>query len=179
MNANRALERGYPHGSHWLHEPTMSAAPSAEFMLPGDTGFVTEEFPFYWLARFHALYESEVEKVLKKLHTDLPGRRVLLLLRMHGTMSVSELATHAVFKLSTMTRVVQRMRVEGLVHTHTNKEDARVTDVSITPTGTELAARIDLATRKIFVACYAGLSPTQLERFSQTLRAMFRNLSEA
>ena len=107
------------------------------------------------------------------------GSGVLLLLRMHGTMSVSELATHAVFKLSTMTRVVQRMRVEGLVHTHTNKEDARVTDVSITPTGTELAARIDLATRKIFVACYAGLSPTQLERFSQTLRAMFRNLSEA
>ena len=71
----------------------MSAATTAELPLPGDKDFDPEEFPFYWLARVHSLYENEIEKVLKKMHTDLPERRVLLLLRMHGTMSMSELAT--------------------------------------------------------------------------------------
>ena len=78
-----------------------------------------------------------------------------------------------------MTRVVQRMRSEGLVCTHTNPADARVTDVSITPAGSELVARIDQATRKIFIACYEGLTPAQLERFKHTLQVMFRNLTEA
>ena len=84
---------------------------------PEHEEFSYEEFPFYWLARVHAIYSLEMEKVLKKLGTDIPTRRVLLMLRLHGTVSVSELANHAIIKLSTLTRIVQRMREEGLVET--------------------------------------------------------------
>ena len=113
----------------------MSATKKTSRFLPEHEDFSYEEFPFYWLARVHAIYSQEMEKVLKKLGTDIPTRRVLLMLRLHGTVSVSELATHAIIKLSTLTRIVQRMREEGLVETRTNADDARITDVLVTPKG--------------------------------------------
>lgn len=146
--------------------------------LPESPDFRFEEFPFYWLARTYDLYESEVEKVLKKLGTDLPSRRVLMMLQLHGTVSVSELATHSILKLSTATRIVQRMRDEGLVDTQTNEEDARITNVLMTEKGRELLDRIQAATHKIYVRSYQSLGDPQLEKLTQTLQVIFRNLAD-
>jgi len=146
--------------------------------LPDSEEFNYEEFPFYWLARVHAIYMLEMEKVLKRLGTDVPTRRVLLTLKLHGTASVSELATHAVNKMSTITRIVQRMRDEGLVETSTNPDDARITDVSMTRKGEELAALIEQVTQKIVIKGYQGLSGAQLENFMKTLQVIFHNFSD-
>ena len=156
----------------------MSTVKKRSRLLPDNAEFRYEEFPFYWLARVHDIYRLEMEKVLKKLGTDIPTRRVLLMLQLHGTVSVSELATHAIIKLSTLTRIVQRMREEGLVETRTNAEDARITDVSITPKGEELAARIQQATTKIFVRGYQGLTDAQLAKLTELLKVMFHNFAD-
>lgn len=140
--------------------------------------FRFEEFPFYWLAHAHAIYVVEMEKVLKKLGTDMPTRRVLLMLRLRGTASISDLSKHTIIKMSTLTRIVQRMRDEGLVETKTNPEDARVTDVLITPKGEELAARIEQATKKVFVRGYEGMSATEMKALMQSLQKIFRNFAE-
>ena len=146
--------------------------------LPDHEDFSYEEFPFYWLARVHSVYALEMEKVLKKLGTDIPARRVLLILRRQGPVSVSELATHAIIKLSTITRIVQRMRDEGLVQTATNPDDARITDVSMTPKGENLLAEIQQATSKIFIRGYGDLSEARLMRISQDLEEIFNNLAD-
>ncbi|MBV2182205.1 MAG: MarR family winged helix-turn-helix transcriptional regulator [Castellaniella sp.] len=146
--------------------------------IPEGTDFHYDEFPFYWLVRLHALYTLELERVLKRLRTGIPQRRVLIILRRHGIVSVSTLATHVIIKPSTLTRVLQRMREAGLIEMRTNAEDARVTDVLITADGEALAARIEEATRKIFVRGYRGLSADELERLMETLRHMVANLSE-
>ena len=146
--------------------------------LPDHEDFSYEEFPFYWLARVHSVYALEMEKVLKKLGTDIPARRVLLILRRQGPVSVSELATHAIIKLSTITRIVQRMREDGLVETRTNLDDARITDVFVTQKGYELTDRIQEATKKIFVKGYTGLSDAQLQKLTQTLQVVFRNFTD-
>ena len=146
--------------------------------LPDSESFRYEDFPFYWLARVHATYALEMERVLKKLGTDIPTRRVLMMLRLHGTVSVSELSTHSVIKLSTLTRIIQRMREEALVETRTNAEDARITDVSITPKGEELADRIQQATRKVFAKGYQGLTEAQLAKFTETLQVIFKNFTD-
>jgi DNA-binding MarR family transcriptional regulator len=156
----------------------MSTVKKRSRFLPDDVEFRYEEFPFYWLARVYGIYQLEMEKVLKKLGTDVPARRVLTMLQMHGTVSVSELATHALIKLSTLTRIVQRMREEGLVETRTNAEDARITDVSIAPKGEDLAARIHQATTKIFVKGYQGLTDAQLAKLTELLKVMFHNFAE-
>lgn len=155
----------------------MSSRINSRF-LPDGGDFRYEEFPFYWLARVNGVYALEMERVLKKLGTDLPTRRVLMMLRLHGTASVSELSSHAIIKLSTLTRIIQRMRDEGLVDTRTNEEDARITDVSITPKGEELADRIQQATRKVFVKGYQGLTEAQLVKLTQMLQVMFHNFAD-
>ena len=108
----------------------------------------------------------------------MPTRRVLHILKNHGTLSVSEISTHAIIKLSTITRIVQRMRDEGLVHTATNLEDARITDVSMTPKGESQQAEIQQATSKIFVRGYGNLSEARLMRISQDLEQIFNNLAD-
>lgn len=155
----------------------MSSKKTSRF-LPDSEAFRYEDFPFYWLARVHGIYALEMERVLKKLGTDIPTRRVLMMLRLHGTVSVSELATHAIIKLSTLTRIIQRMRDEGLVETRTNAEDARITDVHITPKGEELADRIQQATKKIFVKGYQGLTEAQLVKLTEILQVIFHNFAD-
>lgn len=140
--------------------------------------FRPEEFPFYWLAHAHAIYVVEMEKVLKKLGTDMPTRRVLLVLRLRGTASISDLSRHTIFKMSTLTRIVQRMREEGLVETRTNPGDARVTDVLITPKGDELATRIEQATQKVLARGYEGFSAREMKSLIGSLQKIFRNFAD-
>ena len=156
----------------------MSSAKKNSRFLPTSENFRYEEFPFYWLARVNAIYTQQMEQILKKLGTDVPTRRVLHILKNHGTLSVSEISTHAIIKLSTITRIVQRMRDEGLVHTATNPEDARITDVSMTPKGESLLAEIQQATSKIFVRGYGKLSEARLMRISKDLQQIFNNLAD-
>ncbi|CDM25543.1 Transcriptional regulator, MarR family [Castellaniella defragrans 65Phen] len=146
--------------------------------IPEGKDFHYDEFPFYWLVRLHALYTLELERVLKRLKTGIPQRRVLIVLRQHGVVSISTLAMHVVIKPSTLTRILQRMREAGLIEMRTNAEDARVTDVLITAEGEALAVRIEEATHRIFVRGYRGLDAGELEHLMKTLRHMFENLSE-
>lgn len=53
------------------------------------------------------------------------------------------------------------MREEGLVETRTNADDARITDVLVTPKGEELTDRIQQATKKIYVKGYTNLTDAQ------------------
>src|SRR5690606_37222194 len=107
-----------------------------------------------------------------------PQRRVLLMLRQHGVVNVSTLATHVVIKPSTLTRIVQRMRDAGLIDMRTNAQDGRMTDVLITAEGEALAVRIEDATRRIFERGYQGLSAQELDKLIATLKRMFTNLTE-
>jgi len=125
---------------------------------PGSEDFSYEDFPFYWIALVHLTYTQKLERILKKLGTDIPTRRVLLMLNRHGTLSISELATHVITKPSTMVRIVYRMRDEGLIGTATNAADARVTDVSITPEGEALLVKIHQMSARIFKEFYKGLT---------------------
>lgn len=146
--------------------------------LPDNPAFDYEEFPFFWLARVHSMYTLELEKVLKRLGTDMPTRRVLLMLRLRGTATMSQLAEHTIIKLSTLTRIIQRMRDAELVSTRANAEDARITDVSLTTKGEALLDQIQSATQKVYVKGYRDLTATQLARFNETLKVMYRNFTE-
>jgi DNA-binding MarR family transcriptional regulator len=146
--------------------------------IPEGKDFRHEEFPFYWLVHLHAVYTRELERVLKRLGTDIPQRRVLLMLRQHGIVNVSTLSSHVVIKPSTLTRIVQRMRDAGLIDMRTNAQDARMTDVLITAEGEALALRIEAATRRIFERSYQGLDVDDIGALIATLRRMVTNLTE-
>lgn len=147
-------------------------------LLPDSKTFRLEEFPFYWLAQTYTAYEGELERVLKRLGTDLPTRRVLMMLSLFGKVSVSELAGHSITKLSTTTRIIQRMRDEGLVATSVNEDDARITNVEMTQKGSDLLQSIHQGTHKIYLRAYQHLGREELQAMTDTLKRIHQNLAD-
>lgn len=144
---------------------------------PDSPDFVKEEFPLYWLARVHGVYTMEMERALKPIGLDIPSWRALLILAERGPRSMSEISLHAIAKLSTVTKLVYRMKAEGLVDTATSELDARVTVVTLTAQGRQAIERGQLATRHIFQRSFEGLTPTQIRRLNESLHQILDNLS--
>ena len=102
--------------------------------------------------------------------------RVALILREHGKISMSEIATHAVGRLPTITKSVYRMQEEGLVKVSQNTNDARVTNVSITKTGIEVISRVIESTSKTINRAFEGLEQSEVETLNNHLKTIFENL---
>lgn len=146
--------------------------------IPSSSDFYYEEFPFYWLARVHGIYQRKMERTLTKVGTDIPTWRVLFILKVHGTSTISEISTHAIAKLPTMTRIIQRMKQEGLVETNTHAEDGRVTEVSLTEPGRTLVHRIEDVTEGLFARSFKGFTPAQIARLNASLAQLYGNIAD-
>lgn len=144
---------------------------------PASDTFKKEEFPFYWLAQAHGKYTQCMEKTLKKINLDIPSWRVLFILKVYGESSMSEISNHAIAKLPTITRIICRMREDGLVETATNPEDGRVTQVRLTPIGRQMFEKMIEATSDLFNRSFKGLSQAQIKRLNKLLETLFINLS--
>jgi DNA-binding MarR family transcriptional regulator len=153
------------------------AVRSSKRSNPSDPEFHRADWPFYWIARVNTLYTQEIERVLKAVDCDVPTYRVLAILQEQGVSSVSDIAVHAVGKLSTTTKIVYRMKAEGLVSTETSKTDGRVTMVSLTDAGRVALGRVKDATHGLFERSFDGLTPAKIERLNESLRIVFRNLN--
>ena len=75
---------------------------SLDRFKPTHADFDYRDYPFYWIARLDSRYKQLMEKNLKPLGITMIGWRVLMILRQHQTLSVSDISTHAVVKLSTV-----------------------------------------------------------------------------
>ncbi|MDZ5602493.1 winged helix DNA-binding protein [Pseudomonas sp. RP23018S] len=143
---------------------------------PASSAFRKEDFPFYWLARTHGRYTQNMERLLKKVDLDVPRWRVLWILNENGESSISEISTHAIAKLSTITKIVYRMKDDGLVDTGQSAEDGRVTQVRITDKGLENIARMQAVTHELFQRSFKGLTDAQVQRLNRMLETVFHNL---
>lgn len=145
---------------------------------PASEDFSKEDFPFYWIARLNNIYVHHMEKALRKVGADVPTWRVLFILKQNGTCSMSEIALHAVVKLSTITKIVYRMKADGLVETRPSAVDGRVTEVSLTAHGEEMIVEMQRATEKVFARGFSGMSSVKIARLNQMLAHMFENLHD-
>lgn len=145
---------------------------------PASEDFRREEFPFYWLAQVHGRYSHAMEKVLKKIDLDVPRWRILWILSENGESSISEISTHAIAKLPTTTKIIYRMKDDGLVETGTCREDGRVTQVRITDLGQAAVQRMRGATSDLFKRSFAGLTEAQIQRLNRLLEGVFHNLED-
>lgn len=152
------------------------ATRSSKRFNPSGPEFHRADWPFYWIARVNTLYTQEMERALKVVNCDLSTWRVLAILHEQGVSSVSDIAVHAVAKLSTTTKIVYRMKADDLVTTATSQDDGRVTMVTITEAGLQQLQRVSDATHGLFERSFDGLTPLRLEKLNESLRVVFRNL---
>ena len=145
---------------------------------PASEDFEFQQYPFYWLMRVSSAYSLRMEKSLKKGGINITAWRILMILREVGTLSVSEIATHAVAKTPTITRATYKMQAEGLVIISTSEKDGRVSMVKLTEKGEEAIAKVIANSQRSFESIYADFSAEQIESFNATLQKLFLNLGE-
>jgi MarR family transcriptional regulator, organic hydroperoxide resistance regulator len=146
---------------------------------PVDPDFEIAGSPFYWLARVAGRYTLRMDAVLKPIGMDVPRWRVLMLLTEHSPASVSELAEHAIIRMSTMTKIVHRMKVDGYVDTRVSQTDGRVTEVLLLPKGRQSVKQVRAQAGRIFQQAFYDLSDSQLVGLNDVLRQIFHNLENA
>jgi len=156
----------------------MSQKRKADMYDPLSDDFKRREFPFYWVAQLNALYSQEMERLLKKVDMDIPRWRITMILLEHSELSISEIADHAVAKLPTTTKILYRMRDEGLVLLKTSPADGRVTLVSLTEKGLERLEEIRESVSLLFRKSFKGLTSAQIHRTNALLAKLYDNLSQ-
>lgn len=144
--------------------------------LPKSSSFDINSFPFYWVARLNSQYEHEMDKTLKKIGMDVSRWRVAMLLRIHGELRVSDIAKHALGKIPTITKIVQRMEEEGLVTSQILSTDARVKVVKLTEQGSNNIETILHTTQTLFEQAFENISEEEIKQFNQISQKLFNNI---
>ena len=139
---------------------------------PASPSFRLDHSPFYRLTHVESAYREKMESALKSVGMDLPSWRVLMILNEKSPSTVSEIANRAAMKLSTMTKVTQRMEKEGLVALSRSQRDARSTDVVPTQQGQEAALKIKQAASKIFRQATQALTNEDIRKLNSILITM-------
>ncbi|OTG67919.1 MarR family transcriptional regulator [Acinetobacter sp. ANC 4470] len=145
--------------------------------LPSSEDFSLDSFPYYWVTQVHAQYVQNVDHVLKKYGLDNSRRRILLSLKLKPHASVSDLSEMVVSKMSTTTKIVYRLKDEGLAETYSCEDDARITRVVLTDKGQQMTQKINDLTNIVLEQSFEGLTPLQIEKMMESLKQIFKNLA--
>ena len=146
---------------------------------PANTDFELRDYPFFLIAQVDQAYSEQMETALHSISMSRSRWRVLMGLRDANPRSVSELATLATMKLSTISRVVEKLRGEGLVSCASRASDNRVTDVFLEPPGRAALERIIAVAGNQYQRAISGLSDSEVQKFVETLRRVRQNLERS
>lgn len=157
----------------------MSVEMSMERAGSTDTNYEFEflEWPFYWLARADRQYMSILERALATIDLDIPRWRVLMVLHSKKKASVSEISDHSIVKLSTMTKIIQRMVAEDLVSSEQSSADRRVTVVTITPKGEAAGRAASEIASRIMRQAFVQFSQEEIAQLNGLLKKLTRELA--
>lgn len=139
--------------------------------------FNLDNFPYYWITQVHSQYVQNVDHALKKYGLDNSRRRILQALKSKPDASVSDLSEMVICKMSTTTKIIYRLKDEGLVRTYCCEDDARITRVVLTHLGEQMVQKINDLSHVVLDQSFEGLTPLQIEKMLDSLKLIFRNLA--
>ena len=139
--------------------------------------FQLADSPLYLIVRTAGRYALELENALSASDMDLLSWRALMIVNEVSPSSVSEIAERSVTRLSTMTRVVQRLEKKNLVKLSKRRSDARVTEVHLTPLGKRSVERERGTAGEIYRRAVRDLSAADIAVLNGLTRRIFANLS--
>lgn len=143
---------------------------------PGNESFRVESYPFYQLNRTASRYNQLIEKELQKIDLEVPVWRVLMILGEHSPQPIARVAEQAVINISTMARIIERMKRAGLVASCPSATDRRVTELELTAPGRERLASARKLTAPLYECAIAGFSAREFRQFLNLINRLHANL---
>lgn len=157
----------------------MAEKRKTEKVGPADPDFVLDDYALYNLVRTAATYNEEMSKALKKYGLDTMKWRILMLLEDKSPSSVGELSRRAVTKLPTLTRMLTRMEIEGLIRRSTLKGDRRVVEITMTPKAAKTLRAVQAIGQNVFERAFEGVEAPAIAQMTDVLKRMRTNLSRS
>lgn len=145
--------------------------------LSAAADFSLENSPYYWITQVHSQYIQNIDHALKKYGLDYSRRRILLALKSKNKASVSDLSEMVISKMSTTTKIIYRLKDEGLVDTYCCEYDGRITRVLLTDKGQQMIEKINDLSHIVLEQSFEGLTPLQIEKMLENLKHIFKNLT--
>ena len=135
-------------------------------------------WPFYWLARANGRYRARMEDMLRPTGLDMPRWRVLMTLHQDRVASVSEIASHVIEKLPTMTKIIQRMEADDLVRRQPRPGRERVMEVVLTEQGEVAGNRAWESASTLYDQAFAGMTTGEIDQLTALLERVAENLTK-
>lgn len=109
-----------------------------------------------------------------------PGQELLLMqLWRQDDQPQADLTSALGIEPSTVTKMLQRLEQNNLVHRRRPPENQRIVIVSLTERGRALRAEVQSVWEEFHRLTVAGLSPAEIDRLGAMLRRLERNLANA
>ncbi|WP_237153036.1 MarR family winged helix-turn-helix transcriptional regulator [Oryzibacter oryziterrae] len=109
-----------------------------------------------------------------------PGQEaVLKALADKDGQSMSELAAELAVQPPTVTKMISRLGIQGLLVRQTSAADGRLARVYLTEAGRERATQVDAIWKKVEKEALAGLEDKDRKRLKKLLRQIEKNLAPA
>jgi len=103
--------------------------------VPDDSDFKLDDYPLYNLNRTSATYTNEMAEAMRVIGLEQTQWRILGILGDEDNSPVSEIARRGVIKISTLTRMLERMEKDDLLKRKPWSKDKRIIRVSLTQKG--------------------------------------------
>jgi len=133
-------------------------------------------FAPYLINRIAARYNANMAEALKALDVTTTEMRVLAVLSLSYSTTINELAVYTVTQQSTMSRTLDELEEQGLIHRIARPDDRRVRDVSITEKGREAFEKIWPILYEQFRQLFDGVQEDEYRTFVNTLHRILRNI---
>jgi DNA-binding MarR family transcriptional regulator len=114
----------------------------------------------------------------KKYQVSQPQVSCILALDEYGAMPISKLAKYILVKPSTVTGIIDRLELKGLVIRTRNLADRRVVTIDLTDAGKVLAAEAPPPIPKEIVDSLKELSPQQVKNIVESLAILVSKLPD-
>ncbi len=146
---------------------------------PASDNFQLDNYPFYLISLIDRLYSTEIEGVSRKHKIERTRWQILLILREKSPSSISEISKRSGMKMSTLSKVLERMRHDDLVFTKPHQSDHRITDVFINDAGLQAFDKLVKVISKQYEHIMAGFSREEIEQLRDQLQRILANLGRS
>ncbi len=133
-------------------------------------------FAPYLINRIAHRYNQSLQDAVTELGLTIPKMRVLAALAAMDKLTVNELTVVAVAEQSTMSRTLDQMERDGLIHRMKSQADSRVRVVQLTQSGLMAYREVWPQMSEAEDALFVGLSKDQRDGFLDTLSQILLNI---
>lgn len=126
--------------------------------------------PFFLISVIQNQFSQTMDNALKIYGLDHSRRQILLAIKSQNSASISDISDILILKISTTTKIVHRLRDEGLVETFTCPVDKRYTRIKLTKNGEFCVERINELYNIIIKQTLDGLDPIKIDETISNLK---------